>query len=87
MGEWDPTDRRYEKSIEDEFEYMINHGTCRCYDRLFKGSVEDIKLNRDGTADVSVYGVDEKDEKGHWHFVIKYDERGRITKIYNAHRK
>ncbi len=87
MGEWDPTDRQYERSITRELEDMIYRGTCRCYDRLFKGSVEDIKLKSDGSAEVSVYGKDENDEKGHWHFVVQYDERGRITKVYNAHRR
>lgn len=86
MDRWDPTDRKYERSVSEALEYLIERGSCRCYDRLFEGSVEDIKLKADGTAELNVYGKDDTDKKGHWHFVVEFDESGKITRVYNAHR-
>ena len=80
-GYWDPTDPKYVWSIEKELEEMISRGRMRSYDRLYKGSVEEVKLHSDGSADVNVYGKDENDTTGHWHFVIKFDSSGRITEV------
>lgn len=85
-GSWDPTDRQYEWSIEKELEEMINRGRFRAYDRLFSGSVESVNLHSDGSADVDVYGRDDSDETGHWHFNVEYDESGRITNVKDCHK-
>ncbi len=83
---WDPTDRRYEWSIEKEIEEMMYRGRMRAYDRLFEGSVENIRLHSDGTADVDIYGKDDNDERGHWHFCVSYDKDGKIVSVINCHR-
>lgn len=83
---WDPTDPKTVWSIEQELNEMISRGRMRAYDQLFKGSVEDIKTYPDGSADVNVYGRDDKDVSGHWHFVIKFDQNNNITEIKNCHR-
>lgn len=83
---WDPTDRKYEWSIEKELKEMINCGRFRTYDCLFEGCVETVNLRSDGSANVDVYGKDDKDRTGHWHFNIEYDRYGHITNIKNCHR-
>lgn len=83
---WDPTDRQYEWSIEKEIEEMMYRGRMRMYDRLYEGSVESVKLHSDGSADVDIYGKDDTDEKGHWHFRVRYDRDGHITDVINCHR-
>lgn len=85
--EWDPTDRKYEWTLEQEMDEMISRGRCRVYDRLFNGSVETVNLHSDGSADIDVYGRDDNDETGHWHFNIEFDSSGRITKIRNCHKR
>ena len=84
---WDPTDRSYEWSIEKELEEMISRGRFRAYDRLYEGSVEDVYLHSDGTADINVYGKDENDNTGHWYFNVAFNERGEITSVRNCHKK
>ena len=84
---WDPTDRQYEWSIEKEMEEMVYRGRMRVYDRLFEGSVESVRLHSDGSADVDVYGKDDTDERGHWHFLVRYDRYGHITDVVNCHRR
>ena len=86
-GYWDPTDRKYEWSIEKELEEMISRGRFRAYDRLYEGSVEQINLHSDGSADVDVFGRDESDKTGHGHFNIKYDSNGRIVDVRDCHKR
>ena len=38
-GYWDPTDRKYEWSIEKELEEMISRARIRAYDRHYEGIV------------------------------------------------
>ena len=85
--EWNPTDRKYEWSIEKELEEMISRGRFRAYDRLYDGSVETVNLHSDGSADIDIYGRDENDKTGHWHFNIEFDSSGRITNVRNCHRR
>lgn len=85
--QWDPTDRKYEWSIERELLEMINRGRFRAYDRLYEGSVETVNLHSDGSADVDVYGKDENDRTGHWHFNIEFNECGEITNVVNCHKR
>ena len=87
MGIWDPTDKKYEWSIEKEIDEMITRGRLRAYDRLFKGSVENVNLHSDGTADIDIFGKDDSDKTGHWHFNVAFNERGEITSVKNCHRR
>ena len=81
---WDPTDQKTIWSIEKEILEMINRGRMRAYDRLFEGSVEDIRLNSDGSALISIYGKDENDERGHWHIAVRVDPNGHILSVENC---
>lgn len=84
---WDPKDRKYEWSIEKEMDQLIERGRMRIYDRLFEGSVENVRLHSDGSADVDVYGKDENDERGHWHFIVRYNSDGEIIEVRNGHKR
>ena len=83
---WDLSDTSKHWDIERQLTAMINGGKVRYYDRVFEGSVEDVRVNSDGTADVDVYGESDKDPKGHFHFHLRLYADGTFT-VENCHKK
>ena len=83
---WDPSDPSNHWTIERQLTAMLEGGKVRYYNGFFEGSVEDVYIHTDGTADVDMYGKDNNDPSGHYHFHLKLYNDGTFT-IVNCHRK
>ena len=81
---WDLSDPSTHWDIERQLTAMLNGEKVRYYGRTFEGSVEDVTVHSDGTADVDLYGKDDNDKKGHFHFHLKLYEDGTFD-IRNCH--
>ena len=82
---WDLSDTSQHWDIERQLKGMLE-GSYRSYNGVYPNSVEDVEINSDGTADVDLYGTDENDRKGHYHFHLKLHEDGTFE-IRNCHKK
>ena len=82
--QWDPTDPNTHWEIERQIKAIMNGSKVRYYDRWFEGSVEDVYVHTDGTADVDLYGKDNNDKKGHFHFHLRLHPDGTFS-IENCH--
>ncbi len=83
---WDCSDTSKHWDIERQLKAMIEGDRYRSYNGVYPDSVEDIYINKDGTADVDLYGRDSNDRKGHYHFHLKLYPGGNFT-IINCHKK
>ena len=83
---WDPSDPSTHWEIERQLRAMIDGKQVRYYNGVFEGSVEDVYIHSDGTADVDLYGKNNDDPKGHYHFRLRLYADGNFT-IENCHRK
>ncbi len=83
--QWDLSDTSKHWDIEQQLKGMLE-GKYRSYNGVYPDSVEDIRINSDGTADVDLYGTDESDRKGHYHFHLTLHEDGSFD-IRNCHKK
>lgn len=83
---WDLSDTSKHWDIEQQLIAMLEGGKVRYYNGVFEGSVEDVVINDDGSADVDMYGADNNDPKGHYHFHLKLYEDGTFD-IKNCHKK
>ena len=83
---WDPRDPSTHWIIEQQLKAMINGGQVRYYDRIYKGSVEDVVVHTDGTAEVDLFGYDQYDDKGHFHFHLNLHSDGSFD-VKNCHKK
>lgn len=81
---WDPTDTSTHWEIERQIKAIMNGSRVRYYDRWFEGSVEDVYVHTDGTADVDLYGKDNNDRRGHFHFHLRLHPDGSFN-IENCH--
>ena len=84
--QWDPADPSTHWDIERQLRAMLDGKQVRYYNGVFEGSVEDVYINSDGTADVDMYGTDNGDPKGHYHFHLKLFNDGTYV-IHNCHKK
>jgi hypothetical protein len=82
---WDLDDTSKHWDIERQLKGMLE-GSYRAYNGVYPNSVENIKINSDGTADVDLFGKDEHDESGHYHFHLKLYEDGTFD-IRDCHKK
>ena len=73
---WDCSDTSNHWDIERQLKAMIEGDRYRSYNGVYPDSVEDIHINKDGTADVDLYGRDSSDRKGHYHFHLKLYQGG-----------
>jgi len=83
--QWDLTDTSKHWDIERQLKGMLE-GKYRSYNGVYPDSVEDVRINSDGTADVDLFGIDTNDEKGHYHFHLKLYEDGTFD-IRDCHKK
>ena len=83
---WDPSDPSSHWDIERQLWAMLNNQRVRYYNGVFEGSVEDVYIKTDGTAEVDMYGSNNNDPKGHYHFHLSLSPDGSF-KIENCHRK
>ncbi len=82
---WDLSDTSKHWDIEAQLKGMLE-GSYRSYNGVYPNSVENVKINSDGTADVDLFGTDTNDRKGHYHFHLKLYEDGSFD-IRNCHKK
>ena len=82
---WDISDTSKHWDIERQLKGMLE-GSYRSYNGVYPNSVEDVTINSDGTADVNLYGTDDNDKKGHYHFHLKLYEDGTFD-IRDCHKK
>ena len=85
MAKWDLNDTSQHWDIEKQLKAMLNGGKVRYYNGVFEGSVEDVYVRSDGTADVRMFGSDNGDPKGHYHFNLQLHSDGTFT-IINCHK-
>ncbi len=84
---WDLSDTSKHCSIEDQLKGMIyGSSKIRYYNGVYPNSVEDVVVHSDGTADVDLYGTDQNDRKGHYHYHLKLYEDGTFE-IRNCHKR
>lgn len=83
---WDLSDTSKHWDIEQQLIAMLEGRKVRYYNGVFEGSVEDVVFNDDGSVDVDMYGVNNNDPKGHYHFHLKLREDGTFE-IKNCHKK
>lgn len=86
MSRWDPTDPSTHWDIERQLRAMLDGTKVRYYNGVFEGSVEDVYVHSDGTADVDMYGKDNDDPTGHYHFHLRLYNDGTFS-IENCHRR
>ena len=82
---WDPSDPSTHWEIERQIKAQMGGGQVRYYGLTYEGSVEDVVVHTDGTADVDFFGKDSNDEKGHFHFHLHLNSDGTFT-IVNCHK-
>ena len=80
--QWDLSDTSKHWDIERQLKGILE-GSYRSYNGVYPDSVEDVTVNSDGTADVDLYG---RDDKGHYHFHLKLYEDGTFE-LRNCHKK
>ena len=86
MSRWNLSDTSQHWDIERQLKAMIEGEKYRSYNGVYPDSVEDVRINSDGTADVDLFGKDENDQKGHYHFHLKLYEDGTFT-LRDCHKK
>lgn len=82
---WDLNDTSKHWEIERQIESLMYGGKTRMYNGVYPNSIEDVRINSDGTADVDLFGTDSNDEKGHYHYHLKLYEDGSFE-IRNCHK-
>ena len=82
---WDLSDTSKHWDIERQLKAMLSGGKVRMYNGVYPDSVEDVYISPDGTAEVNLYGRDENDVKGHYHFKLMLKENGDYD-IINCHK-
>ncbi|MBR0134343.1 hypothetical protein IJM16_03705 [Candidatus Saccharibacteria bacterium] len=83
---WDYRDTSQHWTIEQQLTAMILGEKTRFYNGVYPDSIEDVKIHTDGTAEVNLFGTDDNDAKGYYHFNIQLYEDGTFT-IKNCHKK
>lgn len=86
MAKWDPEDSSTHWDIERQLRAMLDGKRVRYYNGVFEGSVEDVYIHSDGSAEVNMYGSDNNDSTGHYHFNLMLHSDGSFT-IQNCHRR
>lgn len=86
MSRWNLSDTSQHWDIERQLKAMIEGEKYRSYNGVYPDSVEDVRINSDGTADVDLFGKDENDQKGHYHFHLKLYEDGTFS-LRDCHKK
>ena len=84
---WNLSDTSQHWSIERQLKAMLQGSSkIRYYNGVYPDSVEDVTVHSDGTADVDLYGTDQNDRKGHYHYHLKLYEDGTFD-IRNCHKR
>ena len=73
---WDLSDPSMRWDIERELRILLETEPIRYYGGVFKGKVESLSFNCEGIAHVDMYGRNNDDPKGHYHFRLRLFPEG-----------